>query len=344
MAKVKWSTVVKRGIAAYESGKYVYFYGAKDIEMTYSAMHYLAYEDASTSPAFLKYSAQEMEQIFRNCLSKPGIDCSGFVGWLCTGDKRYSTGQIENSKKCAVADAKPGYILYTTFGNPKKRHIGLYIGKVNGVGYCLQAGYEPTDAALKAGIANIILTPVQDTPWEIAGASNAVDYTDVTETFAATTALVEKVFGPTKTPKWVAEATTLVNVRTEPVVRNDINGYPLNRLPQYPMLGTGNLVDVCDDTHHDGWYYVRIAGQYYGWVMSKYFKKPAPMTPEVGDKVRFTGTKIYTSSYSNGKGVAVPNFTAKVTQKNDKAHPYLLKSTGKDGYEGWANTSDVQLI
>ena len=36
---------------------------------------------------------------------------------------------------------------------------------------------------------------------------------------------------------------------------------PLNPLPEYPMLGKGNLIDVCDDTKVSGWYYVRIAGK-----------------------------------------------------------------------------------
>lgn len=348
MAKKKWSTVVNTAIKMYKSKDYVYFYGAKGMItdadgnrvpqiMTEAMMNELIRQ----SPGhFSKYSQAELEQIKKNSLGRIGIDCSGFTG-DCTGDEQWSTGQISNcSKYNTIAGGPTGSLLYTTWRDPAKRHIGLDIGN----GYCLQAGYESTDAIVAKGLDGIFLSKISDWAWEKSGESKVVDYTGAVSPYAPTTKLVEEVFEPKKTPLYVVEATTLVNVRTEPIVKNDINGYPLNALPQWPMLGTGNLVDVCDDSFASGWYYVRIAGQYYGWVMSKYFKKPAPRTPEVGDKVRFTGTKIYTSSYSNGKGVAVPNFTAKVTQKNDKAHPYLLKSTGKDGYEGWANTSDVQLI
>ena len=68
------------------------------------------------------------------------------------------------------------------------------------------------------------------------------------------------------------------------------------------------------------------------------------VTPMVGDRVRFTGSKIYASSYKNGKGIAVPNFDATVKNKNSQAHPYLIKAPGREGYEGWANKDDLRLI
>lgn len=149
---------------------------------------------------------------------------------------------------------------------------------------------------------------------------------------------------PSKTPIFVGEATKLVNVRTTPEIKNDRAGNPLNPLYNWPRLGVGNLVDVCDSSYAPGWYYVRIAGKYFGWVKSEYLVPARPRIPEVGDKVRFIGLKIYASSYKNGKGVQVPNFDAKVTQKNDQAHPYLIKAVDKTGYEGWANTGDLKIL
>ena len=67
------------------------------------------------------------------------------------------------------------------------------------------------------------------------------------------------------TPKWVGESTVNgLNVRTGP-------GTNYSKLAAWPQLGKGNLVDVCDSTN--GWYYVRIAAKYYGWVSASYLKK-----------------------------------------------------------------------
>lgn len=337
MALRSWKTVIANAIRAFKSGEYVYFYGAKNIVLTEDTMKYLM---AAEPVYFDRYNNEEKKQIFRNSLGKIGVDCSGFVGWICTGDKQWSTGQINNcTKYTTIAEGKPGALLYTTF-HGAGRHIGLDIGN----GYCLQAGYESTDANVKAGRAGIYLSPISDTPWERSGESAVVNYSGAYSPYEPTTKLIEEYVLPSKKPKWVGEVTALINVRTEPVIKNDINGYPLNALPEYPMLGKGNLIDVCDDTKKEGWYYVRIAGKYYGWVSASYVKTPAPPTPKVGDKVQFSGTKIYVSSYSNSKGVAVQPFKAKVIEQNDKAHPYLIKATDKTGYEGWANAKDISVI
>ena len=337
MALRSWKTVIANAIRAFKSGEYVYFYGAKNIVLTEDTMRYLM---AAEPVYFDRYNNEEKKQIIRNSLGKIGVDCSGFVGWVCTGDKQWSTGQINNCTKYSpIATGKTASILYTTFHNVG-RHVGLDIGN----GYCLQAGYESTDANVKAGRAGIFLSPIGNTAWEKSGESAVVNYEGAYSPYEPTTKLIEEYAMPSKTPKWVGEVTALINVRTSPEIKNDINGYPLNPLPQYPLLGKGNLIDVCDDTKKEGWYYVRIAGKYYGWVSASYVKTPAPPTPKVGDKVQFSGAKIYASSYSNGKGISVPNFKAKVIDKNDKAHPYLIKSTGSDGYEGWANAKDISVI
>lgn len=75
---------------------------------------------------------------------------------------------------------------------------------------------------------------------------------------------------PDKTPKWVGKVTAnTLNVRSWAGVNNPT-------IKSWPQLGDGNLVDVCDTViAADGsrWYYIRIAGQYYGFVHSAYIAR-----------------------------------------------------------------------
>lgn len=75
---------------------------------------------------------------------------------------------------------------------------------------------------------------------------------------------------PSKTPKWVGMVNTAeLNVRIGAGTGNP-------KLAAYPLLKQRNLVDVCDTVHAaDGtdWYYIRIAGKYFGYVCAKYISK-----------------------------------------------------------------------
>ena len=76
---------------------------------------------------------------------------------------------------------------------------------------------------------------------------------------------------PNKTPKWTGQVYNckLLNVRTWAGTENP-------NIKSYPKLAKGNKVDVCDtvlDKSGGKWYYVRIAGKYYGFVSKKYIKK-----------------------------------------------------------------------
>lgn len=81
---------------------------------------------------------------------------------------------------------------------------------------------------------------------------------------------VNETAAPSKTPKWVGKVTASeLNVRTWAGTENA-------QLKSYPTLAKGNLVDVCDTIKaKDGssWYYIRIAGKYFGFVSAKYIKK-----------------------------------------------------------------------
>lgn len=73
-----------------------------------------------------------------------------------------------------------------------------------------------------------------------------------------------------KTPKWVGKVTAnSLNVRTWAGTENP-------QLRSYPTLAKGNLIDVCDTVKaKDGssWYYIRIAGKYFGFASAKYIEK-----------------------------------------------------------------------
>lgn len=73
-----------------------------------------------------------------------------------------------------------------------------------------------------------------------------------------------------KTPKFVGKVTaSKLNVRTWAGTENP-------RIKSYPSLSKGNLVDVCDtvkDTNGADWYYVKIAGQFFGFVSAQYVER-----------------------------------------------------------------------
>ena len=140
-------------------------------------------------------------------------------------------------------------------------------------------------------------------------------------------------------PKWVGEVynCSLLNVRT-----GAGTNYPNHA--SYPMLGKGNLIDICDESGN--WYYVRIAGKYFGWVSKAYIKqagssapKEEPWKPLTGMTVMVSTDCLYPSSgsekpvYLNG-GKTV-TFKAEVRQNlSGKRHPFYVYSKN---YDGWTN-------
>lgn len=85
----------------------------------------------------------------------------------------------------------------------------------------------------------------------------------------ATTA-ANKSTAPSKTPKFVGKVTaSTLNVRTWAGTENA-------QLKSYPTLAKGNLIDVCDTVKakdKSNWYYIRIAGKYFGFASAKYIQK-----------------------------------------------------------------------
>ena len=162
MGKITWDQAVKNGMFAYyHRDKYAYFYGAKGQVLTDELMDYFI----SAEPAhFKKFSKEELKAVKDFSRGKIGLDCSAFTGWICTGDKQYSAGQIANCSKTTtdLVAGVAGRILYTTFGGTG-RHIAIDIG----YGYFLHCPSEGH---------TIELGKILDYPWEISGQSNCVDY------------------------------------------------------------------------------------------------------------------------------------------------------------------------
>lgn len=169
-----FTEAIKNGLNAYRHrDEYAYFYGAKCVVLTDPVMDALI---AAEPNYFKKYTPEQIAQIKRNSRGKIGIDCSAFTGWICTGDRQYSTGQINNCSKITTPrEGVAGSLLYTTFGG-RGRHISLDIG----YGYCLDTGYESTDAVVASNNHSIRLTRIAETAWEKSGQSRVLDYTGAT--------------------------------------------------------------------------------------------------------------------------------------------------------------------
>ena len=170
-----WDEAIKNALRMYtQREKYVYLYGAKGTKLNTRAD--IEYFFRADPKYFARYSAEEKEQIIRNSLGKTAYDCSGFVGWACTGDKQYSTGQYGNNKFKTqnLASGIAGSCLYTTYGGAG-RHIGIDIG----YGYCCDMAYESTDANIAVGRAGVRLYKIMDgiCPWEWSFQSKVIDYT-----------------------------------------------------------------------------------------------------------------------------------------------------------------------
>ena len=262
-----WNEVVNNAIEAFRSNQYVYFYGAKNIVLTDANMDYLI----SVNPSyFARYTAEEMAQIKRNSRGKRGIDCSGFTGWICTGDKQYSIGQINNCSKYNSLQAGPtGSVLFTSWGGTG-RHIGLDVGG----GLCMHIGWESTDRAIREGRAGILFEPIANRAWERSGQSRVVDFSGVYSPYEPVIQLWNEIHGgPTPTPPidgWVGEAfgKAIVPVYADPT--------STKLLKEHPQLAKGNLFEVHGEIGER--YKVWISNKYYGWVEKQYVLRRKPYT------------------------------------------------------------------
>lgn len=265
MAKRKWNDVIDRAIAAYKSGDYVYLYGAKNVRLTSEAQirRYFAAEPQY----FARYSDAEKQQIIRNSLGHMAADCSGFTGWVCTGDQQYSIGQINNcSRYTSLTNGKSGSILFTTWGGAG-RHIGLDVG----CGLAMHIGWESTDRAIAEGRAGILFEPISMRAWEKSGESNVVDYSGAYSPYPPTAELWSALHpNPQPVPfdGWVGEA---YGATTIPVYAAATGSA---RLASWSALGVTNLFEVIGDGGSR--WQVNIAKTNIGFVDKQYVLRKTP--------------------------------------------------------------------
>lgn len=152
-----WDTAIKNGLFAYyHREEYAYFYGAKGGLLTDAYMDYLI----KTYPNhFIKYTPEELKRIKDYSRGKIGYDCSGFTGWICTGDTQNSAGQFANCNHVStdLVAGVAGSLLY------RPGHIGIDIG----YGYFL---HMPNEGR------TIELGKILEYPWEKTGRCNLLDY------------------------------------------------------------------------------------------------------------------------------------------------------------------------
>lgn len=211
-------------------------------------------------------AARKAGKYFTNCsggvywgLKKAGLATGNQCNWYGTkGGIRWVAADGEKKAKeifdiidfkgktvgKAINDGslKPGDIItYKTIS-----HTNVYIGN----GKSFDAGHA---YCKESGEGAKFIKWIGSTPYKNYQIAQVLRLKDVRE--------------PSKTPKWVGKVqhTGQISVKVNPGTEEAL-------LSSYPKLNPGNLVDVCDEgTSKAGnkWYYIRIAGQYYGWVYAK---------------------------------------------------------------------------
>lgn len=166
-----WKSGVLKAQWAYDRrDKFAYLYGCKG-ERIVSRRQFDRYVKAEPG-YFRKYSAKELDDIYKYCHGKYCFDCSGFVAWLCYPTlKKYSTA-LYNDKTLEFKDytkSVSGALLYTTHNG-----LGRHIGIDGGNGYYFHMANE---------METIRKEKFSDNPyyWEHFFEVSGVDYTNCTE-------------------------------------------------------------------------------------------------------------------------------------------------------------------
>lgn len=178
---------------------------------------------------------------------------------FCTPDYSLVTSILSNSTSSSTASPVSNTKNYLQYGNTGS-DVKTLQTKLNKVGYKLTVDGsfgDATKAAVKSFQTKYKL--------EVDGIAGKNTITKLDSVIASQT--TKKL---SKTPKWVGKVTAnSIPVRVAAGKENA-------RLKDYPTLNKGNLVDVCDSAKSSGgntWYYIRIAGKYFGFVYAKNIQK-----------------------------------------------------------------------
>lgn len=145
------------------------------------------------------------------------------------------------------------------------RHVAMYCGGNTEVEASINenggaVGGKPGDQTSR----EFLIRPYRNFPWDcilrFEGSGGVVKPTEPEK----------ESDGVSARPKWIGRVTaTLLNVRTWAGTE-----YP--NIQSYPTLPYGTLVEVCDSikaSTGNTWYFVRIAGEYYGFVSAFYIER-----------------------------------------------------------------------
>lgn len=178
---------------------------------------------------------------------------------FCTPDYTLVTSILSTSTSSSTTSPASNVKNYLQYGDTGS-NVKTLQTKLNKVGYKLTVDGsfgDATKAAVKSFQAKYKL--------EVDGIAGKNTITKLDSVITAQTA--KKL---SKTPKWVGKVTAnSIPVRIAAGKENA-------RLKDYPTLNKDNLVDVCDSTKSSGgntWYYIRIAGKYFGFVYAKNIQK-----------------------------------------------------------------------
>lgn len=219
---------------------------------------------------------------------KGDYDCSAAVitAWEKAGVPVKSNGAVYTGNMyevfiaCGFEDVTKKVNLATAAGMKRgdvllniQRHVAMYCGggmeveaSVNEKGGA--TGGQPGDQTGR----EFLIRPYRNFPWDKVLRYKEPGNNAASVQKPATNPLeemedYEAADGVDNIPKWTGRVTaSMLNVRSWAGTE-----YP--NIKSYPTLSFGNLVDVCDQINaadRSIWYFVRIAGEYYGFVSARY--------------------------------------------------------------------------
>lgn len=195
-------------------------------------------------------------------------------GSVCS--KSYNNSNLPGTKFC-----RPDYSIVKSIMNssstskPSKTTYNKWVGSAtkNGTDVFANAtGTSKLSTYLKLNKGNLVdVIGVSGTRYQVKIADKFVGYVEKSN-IKDPNAVVTKPSASTSRPKYpfVGE-----------VIASELNvrigaGTNYGKLPSYPILKRGNLVDVLKakkDISGNKWYQIRIAGKYTGYVSAQYIKK-----------------------------------------------------------------------
>lgn len=195
-------------------------------------------------------------------------------GSVCS--KSYNNSNLPGTKFC-----RPDYSIVKSIMNssstskPSKTTYNKWVGAAtkNGTDVFANAtGTSKLSTYLKLNKGNLVdVIGVSGTRYQVKIADKFVGYVEKSN-IKDPNAVVTKPSASTSRPKYpfVGE-----------VIASELNvrigaGTNYDKLPSYPILKRGNLVDVLKakkDISGNKWYQIRIAGKYTGYVSAQYIKK-----------------------------------------------------------------------